>query len=164
MRDLALQFARRDAHPAVQFVKYGIGGALASAVDLLGFYAAAIALFPALSPDDPAARLLGLHPAAIAESARSAHYVWDKSISFLFANFTAYLVNIYWVFTPGRHSKAVELALFYAVSGASFAVGTGIGWLLIRSAGLSTTCAYAANLAAAVLINYAGRKYFIFKG
>jgi putative flippase GtrA len=164
MKRLMKQFLCREAHPAVQFVKYAIGGALATAVDVLVFYLVAIWLLPALAPGDPAARLLGLSVSPIAEAARSAHYVWDKIIAFMFSNFTAYVVNALWVFTPGRHSKRKEFALFYAVSATSFVLGTALGWLLIKWAGLPTTYAFVANGVASLALNYAGRKFVVFKG
>ncbi len=147
-----------------QFIKYSLAGALATAVDILIFYLVAITLLPSLNPGDPAARLLGLRIAPIAESARSTHYVWGKVIAFMFSNLTAYLVNIRWVFTPGRHKRAVEIALFFAVSTTSFVLGTSLGWLLIRLAGLPTTHAYVANGLASLAINFAGRKFVVFKG
>jgi len=137
---------------------------VATAVDVMAFYAAAVMILPALTPEDPVARLLGLHVLPIAEGLRSSRYIWDKAIAFFFSNLTAYIVNILWVFTPGRHSKAMEIALFYAVSAVSFAVGTGLGWMLIKWAGLSTTYAYAANAAASIAINYVCRKFIVFKG
>ena len=164
MKCLLTQFSRRQTHPAIQFVKYAIGGALATAVEVLVFYLIAIWLLPALNPGDPAARLLSLRLAPISEGARSAHYVWGKAIAFVFSNLTAYVVNILWVFTPGRHSRKLEFALFYAVSGTSFILGTALGWLLIAWAGLPTTYAFAANGAASIAINYAGRKFIVFNG
>lgn len=163
MRGILRRFADREAHPLVQFVKYGIAGVLATGVDVFVFSLVAILTWPALSPGDPVARLLSLHIAPIAESARSVHYVWSKMVAFLFSNLTAYLINIRWVFTPGRHSKSKEVALFYAVSASSFALGTALGWALIKVTGLPTTYAYGANAAASLAINYAGRKFFIFK-
>ncbi|MCX5795910.1 MAG: GtrA family protein [Elusimicrobia bacterium] len=163
-RRLWEQCLRRDAHPLVQFAKYAVCGVLATAVDVLVFYLAAVLLLPALNPGDPAARLLGLHTAAIPEGVRSAHYVWDKVIAFMFSNLTAYVANVLWVFTRGRHSKAMEFALFYAVSAASFAIGTALGWALIQWTGLPTTYAYAANAAASLAINFAARKFIVFKG
>ena len=164
MKRILIQFTRREAHPAIQFIKYAIAGVVATAVDVLAFYAAAILILPALDPSDPVARLLGLHVLPIAEGLRSSRYVWDKVIAFFFSNLTAYVVNILWVFTPGRHGKAMEIALFYAVSAASFSVGTALGWLLIRWTGLPTTYAYAANAAASIAINYVCRKFIVFKG
>ena len=85
-RRLWEQFLRRDAHPLIQFAKYAVCGVLATAVDVLVFYLAAVVLLPALAPGDPAARLLSLHAAAIPENVRSAHYVCDKVIAFMFSN------------------------------------------------------------------------------
>lgn len=133
-------------------------------MEILVFYSVAIWLLPALGPGDPVARLLGLRLAPIAEGARSAHYVWGKMIAFLFSNLTAYVVNVLWVFIPGRHSRKVEFALFYAVSGTSFALGTALGWLLIKWAGLPTTYAFAVNGAASIAMNYASRKFVVLKG
>jgi putative flippase GtrA len=157
------QCLRRDAHPLIQFAKYAVCGVLATAVDVLVFYLAAAALLPALNPGDPAARLLGLHAAVIPESVRSAHYVWDKVIAFLFSNLTAYVANARWVFTGGRHRRAVEFGLFCAASAISFTLGTALGWALIKATGLPTTYAYAANAAASLAINFAARKFIIFK-
>ncbi|MFI5350082.1 MAG: GtrA family protein [Elusimicrobiota bacterium] len=163
MKKFLRQFAGREANPYVQFVKYAVAGAAATAVDVFVFSLVAILVFPALNAGDPLARLLGLHIAPLDESVRSAHYVWSKVISFLFSNFAAYIINVRWVFTPGRHSRTKELTLFYGISGTSFAIGTGLGWLLIKKAGLPTSYAYGANGVASLLINYAGRKFIIFK-
>jgi putative flippase GtrA len=162
-RRLGERCLRPDARPLIQFAKYAACGVLATAVDVLVFYLAAMALLPALTPGDPAVRLLGWHAAAIPENVRSVHYVWDKVIAFLFSNLTAYVANVRWVFTGGRHRRIVEFALFFAVSAASFALGTALGWALIHWTGLPTTYAYAANAAASLAINFAARKFIVFK-
>jgi len=54
--------------------------------------------------------------------------------------------------------------LFYAVSLISFVFGTTAGDLLIRFGGLDTTYSYVAAAIFALLINYTGRKFFIFHG
>ena len=53
--------------------------------------------------------------------------------------------------------------LFYAVSLASFCVATFVGWFLIQVFHFQTSIAFAANVVVSVLINYAGRKFLIFK-
>lgn len=164
MKDSLRRFLSREAGPVAQFVKYALAGVVATGVDVAVFYSAAVFLLPALTPSDPVARLFSLEVAPVGEALRSTRYVWDKVLAFMFSNLTVYFINIRWVFTPGRHGRAMELALFYAVSASSFAIGTGLGWLLIRTVGLSTTYAYAANAAAAIAINYACRKYIVFKG
>jgi putative flippase GtrA len=164
MKHILRQFTGRQAHPVIQFIKYGIAGGLATAVDVLAFYLAAIFILPALTPDDPVAGMLGLRVQALAENVRSTRFVCDKIIAFMFSNLAAYLTNMLWVFTPGRHSRAVEMGLFLMVSVVSFTIGTGLGWLLIRYGGLPTTYAYVANVVAAVAINYVCRKFIVFKG
>ena len=64
----------------------------------------------------------------------------------------------------GRYHWIVEITLFYLVSGVSIVIGTGIMGFLIRRFGMLTTYAFGANILAALLINYAMRKFFIFNG
>ena len=156
---------RRDAtHPLVQFIKYGMAGGVATFVDIVVFYTLALWFLPALGANDPLVTKLHLNVTLVAETVRSTNYVWDKCITFLFSNLTAYVVNVLWVFTPGRHSRWVEVGLFYLVSAISFVVGTGLAWLLIKQFGISTTAAYICNAVASLMINYVCRKFIIFKG
>lgn len=164
MKELLRQWSRKDAHPAVQFVKYGLCGGLATAVDMAIFFLAAWMVFPALSESDPLVRLFGLTASAVEEGVRSRYFVYDRLIAFLFSNGTAYVLNALWVFEGGRHRRHTEIALFLAVSAGSLAFGTALGWAMIRFFGLSTTVSYLGNVVASVLINYAGRKFFVFKG
>ena len=60
--------------------------------------------------------------------------------------------------------KTIEVLLFYLASGISVVFGTALmGWLIKRF-DMRTTFAFGANLVTALLINYAARKYGIFKG
>lgn len=166
MKHILKQFAQRDAHPIIQFIKYAIAGGIATVVDVSVFYFLSWKIFPALRPDDPVAQLLtkiGLAITPIAEALRGRHYVINRCITFLFSNFAAYIVNIYWVFEPGRHSKWVEITLFYIVSLTSYTIGVFVGWFIIKVWGLETTYAYLANVVASLAINYVCRKYIIFK-
>ena len=58
----------------------------------------------------------------------------------------------------------IEIGLFYLVSGAAIVMGTALMGLLIRRFGMLTTYAFGANILAALMINYAMRKFFIFNG
>lgn len=161
---IVAQFCRREASPAIQFVKYAICGGAAVFVNTLVFYLLAWLVLPALAPADPVARLAGLTLQPLDDAVRANRAVIDNGIAFLFSNLTAYLLNIYWVFEPGRHHKIVEVLLFYLVSATSFAIGTALMWVLIHHLGFSTTVAFVAQVVVAALINFAARKYFIFKG
>lgn len=164
MEDLLQQFTGREAGPLVQFIKYALAGGVATAVDIAVFYLVAWKLIPALREDDPVVRRLKLTVQPVTEAQRSSRFVVVTLIAFLFSNLTAYLINIFWVFEPGRHAWWIELLLFYAVSGISIFLGAGIGWVMIKWFHLSTTASYASKMIASLLINFICRKFIIFKG
>ena len=153
-----------DAHPAIQFVKYGLAGGCATVTDISVFYLFAWLLIPDLTPDDKFVRFFNLHVQPLAHQTQVFHFIIDKSFSFLLANFVAYILNILFVFKSGKHSKIKEFGLFYLVSGISFAIGTGLGAGIIAMLHTTTTAAFLANMVASLAVNYAARKYFIFHG
>ena len=150
--------------PFIQFVKYGISGAIATGVHLTVFYVMAIWILPALTGDDPMIRLLGFGaPASVSDGVRATRAAVDTGVAFMISNFTAYLMNILWVFKRGRHHWAVEISMFYLVSGISLLVGTLMQTWLILHWGVSTTLAFGTNMIASLAINFVVRKFVIFK-
>ena len=148
----------------IQFIKYAVVGGLSTAIHIVFFHAFAWKIFPALQESDAAVKLLGLSVSDLDDRARSRNSMLSNFGAFLFSNFFCYLMNVWFVFEGGKHNFWVEIGLFYLVSGLSMSIGTGtMGWL-IRSLGMRTTYAFGANLVASLLINYAARKFFIFKG
>lgn len=164
MATILQQFLRREAHPLVQFIKYGLAGGLATAVDMVLFYILSLWVFPALTSDDKFVTLFQFSITPVDEDTRLRHFLINRVICFMVSNFTAYVANVLWVFESGRHSRTKELVLFYVVSGTSFIIGTGLAAALIRYFGFSTTVAYVANMFSSVMINYVCRKFIIFKG
>jgi putative flippase GtrA len=164
MKHILKQFTQRQANPFIQFVKYSIAGGVATTVHIVFFFLLAWKVFPALTGDDIVVRLLGLSVAGISDALRARNSMIDNVIVFMFSNFTAYILNILWVFEPGRHHRVLEILMFYAASGVSMVVGTSLMGLLIAWFQLSTTVAFSANIATALLINYTMRKFVIFKG
>jgi putative flippase GtrA len=158
------QFLGRDAGPVVQFIKYAIGGGIATAVHIFIFHLFAWRLFPALQENDWAVKIFKLKMDRENDALRSRNSMIDNGIAFIFSNLAAYLVNIYWVFHGGKHSFWVEIGMFYAVSGVSMVIGTSLMGYLIRRYGVRTTYAFLCNLVTALLINYAMRKFVIFNG
>lgn len=148
----------------VQFIKYALSGAVATATHILVFHLAAWKMFFALQPDDWFARFFSLPVGELDDAARSRNSMKANGVAFVISNLVAYVINIYWVFVPGRHHWIVEIGLFYLVSGLAIVIGTGLMGLLIRRFGLLTTYAFGSNLVAALMINYAARKFFIFSG
>ncbi|NKB23833.1 MAG: hypothetical protein GKR87_05535 [Kiritimatiellae bacterium] len=164
MKNVLQRFLKQETHSIIQFAKYGVCGLLATGVDILIFYILAWRVLPALSPDDPLVRLLGLQVVEIREQIRATNYICGKIVAFIFSNLTAYLTNAFWVFESGRRKRYKEVPLFYIVSIVSFFMGTLLGWMMIRMFSISTTVAYIVAGIIAVMINYIARKRLIFKG
>lgn len=153
-----------DAHPLVQFIKYGIAGGVATGTHILTFFLCGWFFLPCLTQNDIVVRLLGLTAPALSEGTRALNAGICNAVGFVFSNTVCYVLNRLFVFKPGRHPWAVEFLLFFGVSGISMVIGTAIQTFLITHQGLQTTLAFGANIVCALLINYAMRKFVIFKG
>jgi len=164
MKHIIKQFTQRDAHPIVQFIKYGMAGGVATFVDISVFYFVSIWVLPGLGQDDIVVKLFSINMPEITEAMRGHRFIINSIIAFFFSNLTCYLINIFWVFEPGRHKWYVEMGLFYAVSGTSIGLGILVGSIGIEFFGMSTTFSYIAKGVSSLMINYLGRKFFIFKG
>lgn len=151
-------------HPGIQFLKYSACGGFAFAADIVTFFLVAWFFFPALTDDDIIVKLFNLTVEAPPEGARGFNFVICSIFAFIVSNFVAYILNVLFVFKAGRHSLLKEFGLFYLVSGISIGIGTAVGYVLIEMFGLGTTYSYVAKSISATLINYAGRKFFIFHG
>ena len=161
--DIQAFLANKD-NPFAQFVKYVVCGGLATGVDIVAFFLLALFAFPALSQDDILVKLLSLSPEPISEAVRGRNFVIDSILCFFISNLTAYILNVLFVFKSGKHKRHKEMLLFYGVSTLSLIVATFAGWVLINWFGLGTTWSYIAKMVAAIMINYAGRKFFVFHG
>lgn len=164
MQSILKQFTSKEHGPLVQFIKYGIGGAAATTVHIVIFSLMAWLVLPALTSRELVVRLFDLQVPEIPDAVRAQRAAIDNVVAFLFSNLTAYLINILWVFKRGRHHWAVEILFFYAVSGVSLLIGTLLQTWLIQHYGLTTTVSFGANLVTALVINFAMRKFVIFKG
>jgi len=157
------QFLGNEASNLFQFIKYGISGCIATLTHILVFHLVAWKMFFALQADDWFVRLLNLPIQELDDVTRSRNSMKANVIAFIISGFVAYLLNIYWVFVPGRYPWIMEIGLFYLVSGVAIVIGTGVMGLLIRRFGMLTTYAFGANVFASLMINYVMRKFFIFK-
>jgi len=147
-----------------QFLKYGLSGCIAVASHALVFHLAAWKIFFALQPNDWFIRYFRLPIQELDSTTRSRNSMKANGVAFVVSNLVAYVINIYWVFAPGRYSWIVEISLFYVVSGLAMMIGTMIMGFLIRQFGMLTTYAFGSNIFTAVIINYVMRKFFIFGG
>jgi putative flippase GtrA len=148
----------------LQFIKYGISGCVASSTHILVFHLAAWKMFFALQRDDWFVGLLNLPVHEVDDATRSRNSMKANGVAFVISNLVAYLINIYWVFVPGRYPWILEVGLFYLVSGVAIVIGTALMGFLIRRFGILTTYAFGSNAFVALMINYAMRKFFIFNG
>ena len=152
-----------DAHPIVQFIKYGMVGGMSTVVHMTCFFLCGWFLFPCLAQDDNLVKLLSLSAPAIAEGVRASHSAYSNGVAFLISNTFCYILNILFVFKPGKHHPLVEFLLFFGVSAISMVIGTGIQTLLIAKLAMQTTIAFGANIFSSLFINYSVRKFFIFQ-
>lgn len=164
MKHILLQFKGNENHtPLIQFIKYGISGGLSTLVHIGLFYWMATHILPALNAHDVIASLLNLTVPEVSQAIRARNSVIDNTVAFLFSNLTAYIININWVFSPGRHHPILEFLFFFAVSGIAILIGGAIMGFLIHTYGTTTTTAFLANIVVSLLINFFIRKHVIFK-
>jgi putative flippase GtrA len=159
-----INFFRRTTNPVEQFVRYLIVGGIGAVMEIVLFVLLAWKLFPALREDEWLVRFFDLTIAPITPSVRAVNFAICLSITFVVTNLAGYFLSATWVFVPGRFSPKKELFLFYIFALFSYLAGTLVGTGLIALACATGTTAYLTTAAVSILINFASRKFFIFKG
>jgi len=144
-------FNSRDAHPLLQFTKYGLCGISAVVAHNVVVYL--------LGTWIPFSRGSGLE-----NTVRSNNQILANLIAFPIGNAVAYATNALWVFEGGRHSRTREFLFFTAISFVSFLVGLLGGPLLVRYYGISEHFAQGGFILTSALVNFACRKFLVFKG
>lgn len=92
-----------ESENILQFIKYVIGGCIATATHIIVFHITAWKIFPALQKSDWFVRSFDLAVQDIDDRTRSRNSVKSNAVAFLVSNMVAYLINIFWVFVPGRY-------------------------------------------------------------
>ncbi len=156
------RFLGRDAGAFAQFIKYGMAGGVATLTQIVMFFALGWRLLPCLTEDDIMVRLLRVAPVVVENRALNAALA--TLLAFMVSNAVAYTLNVLFVFKSGRHHWILEILFFYTVSGFSMLIGTILQSVLIARYDVMTTLAFGTNVLTSLLINYAMRKFFIFKG
>ncbi|MEM9479726.1 MAG: GtrA family protein [Verrucomicrobiota bacterium] len=147
----------REAHPFIQFCKYGTCGVAATVV-LMGV---ALVLMRTVYPAFSDMTLADGSP--VDQEARERNSVIANSIAFIPSNFVAYFLNVAWVFESGRHNRWKEFSLFTLVSAISFFAGLFAGpLLLIGMFGLPTMVSQVSLIVTSALVNFVCRKFLIF--
>lgn len=140
----------RETPFLIQFGKYGFCGLLSLVVFII-FVACAERFFPHYFATELAARELAWNTAIL-------HF-----LAFIPANFVAYGLNRWLVFTPGRHSVKRELSLFTLISFISFALGEVLPFWLIQNFSLPRPLIHFSFIISSALINFICRKLFVFE-
>jgi len=145
-----------DAHPLVQFVKYGICGVIATVATQGVWFICIHTIFPAVDG-------MVVDGEVIDKTLRAKNSTYSNIIGWSFGNLVAYFTNLAFVFKGGRHSKWKEFFYFTGVSLFATVVGLAAGPLLIEKFGIHTYVSQLSLLVTAVFVNYACRKFLIFK-
>ncbi len=128
------------------------------------FYFVAWKIFPSLQEKDFVVVSLELTVTEVDLATRSVNSMLSNGVTFVFSNMVAYIINVFWVFKPGRHSRIIEIGLFYLVSVVSAVIGTSVMGFLINYYSIQTTYAFISSIVSSVMINYGMRKFYIFNG
>ncbi len=149
-------FLRRDAHPFLQFVKYGLAGVVAA----LAHNGLVLVLTLTVLP---AGKGMLIDGQVLDEVVRNRHLLWANTLAWPVGTVVAYVMNTTFVFTPGRHSKLVEAGLFALVGALGFFPGLLVVDWLAGHLGLPSTVAQLGFILTSVAVNFLCRKFLIFK-
>lgn len=147
----------RDSHPFLQFIKYGFSGVAATVVHNVVVAILSATVFPA-------GKGMLIDGQLLPEEVRAWHLVLNNALAFPFGTVTAYLLNVAFVFTPGRHHKVIEAVLFFLVGAAGFFPGAFVVNWLAGYWHLPSTVAQLGFIITSVIVNFLCRKFIIFKG
>ena len=140
----------REAPFLIQFGKYGVCGVLSVVVLALMIVAGEILLPEHFSEDLP-------------KHVRARNNIVLHLLAFIPSNFTAYFLNRWLVFTPGRHTFAREMVLFSIISITSFGAGELLQYSLIMTYGTRQEIAHGSFVFSSALVNFACRKFLVFE-
>ena len=159
------QFFGHESANLFQFIKYGISGCIATSTHILVFHLAAWKLFSALQADDWFVRILNLPIQELDVTTRSRNSMKGNGVGFLIYQISSLILLIFTGFLfPAVIIGSWKLACSIWSQVLAIVIGTGLMGFLIRRFGMLTTYAFGANIFAALMINYAMRKFFIFNG
>ena len=158
-----------DCGPFWQFVKYGVIGVAATAVQFVVFYLLAATCLRCLTPDDKAVKLLGLPSVVFSGgepwyAARWFLAAVATAAGFTLANVFCWLMNRAFVFRPGKFRWYVEFGMFFGVAAIATAIALVVQSVLIKFMGVTTSAAVVIEVAVSFLLNFFARKFFIFRG
>ena len=156
-KTILARIRERNVPGLIQFAVYSMCGGLATVV----FLGTVVILSKKFIP---AYEGMIVNGEVISDSLRAKNLLINNTIAFFLANIVAYVTNILFVFKGGRHHPVLEFLYFTLVSGVAFAISQIAGPWLVKEFGVPTNVAILTNLVTSMLLNFAGRKFFVFKG
>jgi putative flippase GtrA len=138
----------KDAPGLIQFGKYALCGLAADLTHNTITFALSKTWLPAFH---------GLPQAELA-----ANHIYANIVGLAISNVVAYLTNVRWVFTRGRHRRGTEFVLFTAINVVSGGAGLLVGPFLRAHTSMNWWIAQGALVITCVLVNFVCRKYVVF--
>ncbi|MEM7015094.1 MAG: GtrA family protein [Verrucomicrobiota bacterium] len=160
IKDSWAAFIRKDAHPLLQFVKYGMCGVFAVILHTIVFYLVSREwAFPCHE-----GMMLKGEKLENTDFALQLNFVIGNTIGFLCANVATYLTNLAFVFKGGRHNRFLEFLYFTAIASIGFIIGMVISLLQLRGGIGESWAAMGTLIITSAIVNFLCRKFFVFKG
>ena len=143
----------RQVPGLIQFAKYGFCGVIATVTHIAIVYAIGLTVNPAVGEQIP-------------KELKETRTMWNNTAAFFLSGVVAYLLNVAFVFSPGRHDKHIEVFLFFAISAVSFFAGLFAIPLIFGAIDTNKNIEHYANLGfiiTSALVNFVCRKFIVFK-
>ena len=138
----------KEAPFIVQFAKYGFCGGIAFITHFGIAFWLSKTWFPSFD---------GLPMAVLKQN-----QIYANLVALAVSNLVAYVTNVLWVFTGGRHSRLVEFLIFSAVNVVSGTAGIFAGPWLRDIIGTNWWIAQVSLIVTSTLVNFICRKFFVF--
>jgi putative flippase GtrA len=155
LRETFAYLKGKEAPFIVQFFKYGLCGFIAFITHNGVAFWLSRTVFPAM-PSLPAA-------AGLTQDALGDNQAYANWAALAVSNIVAYVTNVLWVFTGGRHHRVIEFVIFTAINVVSGAAGIFAGPMLRGVLGTSWWIAQATLIVTSALVNFVCRKFLVFK-
>lgn len=156
-RTIVARIRARDVPPLIQFSTYVMCGLMATVVHTGTVTLLSLTVFPA-------GKGMIVDGAVLDEAVRKTNLLIVNYIGFPLGCIVAYITNIMFVFTPGRHSRLKEMAMFFGVASCGFFPSLWIIDFLVSRYGVPSIVAQCAFIITSFLVNFFMRKFVIFKG
>ncbi len=145
----------RNKHPLIQFVKYGVCGGIATVVQQVVFIVLGFTILPHFNSV--------AIPLELSMDRIIINFALSSLIGFVASDIVCYALNIKFVFESGRHKDWIAFLLFTAFASIGFFAGLVMG-IVARRTGVDSWGAAITLIVVSALVNYAFRKFFVFKG